>query len=50
MCSPELVIAGISAGLQLNNTIQQQQNANETAKINNRNANLAKLNADRAES
>jgi len=49
MCSPSLVIAGASASLQLYNIIQQQENANETAKINNRNATLAKLNADRGE-
>lgn len=49
MCSPELVLAGISAGLQLQQTITQQQNAKKQSNKQNEIALANRLNKERAE-
>jgi len=49
MCSPELVIAGISAGLQLQQSITEQQNAKKQANRQNEIAFANRLNKERAE-
>ena len=49
MCSPELVIAGISAGLQYQQSLQLQENANEAAKRQNKIATRNRFNQERME-
>jgi len=49
MCSPELVVAGVSAALTYQQSLQQQENAKEQAKRQNKIAQRNRFNQERME-